>query len=83
MSDETETRRRIHLRDRIACAVANFALNYIASAWYRKMIGGSIRYGLAGAARDAAEDRPAPPWPIDGATYTPLPGDHRGRTTSP
>ena len=33
-------------RDRVAWAVANFALNHIATPWYRTMILGLINYGM-------------------------------------
>jgi hypothetical protein len=49
-------------RDRIAAAICNWTLRHIASERYRKMIGGSIGYGLASAARDDTEKR-EPPWP--------------------
>lgn len=65
-------------RDWLACRIANFALNYIATRRYRDTIGGAISYGLRGAARDEVEGREPPPI----VTY-PAPGDHRGRTTSP
>lgn len=38
------------IRDNIAWAICSFALNYIATEYYRKMIAGSIRYGLMTAA---------------------------------
>lgn len=38
------------LRDRIAWAICNFALNHIATEHYRKMISGSIRLGMMSAA---------------------------------
>lgn len=38
-------------RDVLAMNIANFALNYIATPWYRAMIDGTIRYGLQEAAR--------------------------------
>lgn len=38
-------------RDQLAWMLANFALNYIATRWYRGMIGGSIRLGLENAAK--------------------------------
>lgn len=34
------------LRDDIACAIANFALNYIATQRYRDLIDGAIRLGI-------------------------------------
>lgn len=34
------------LRDDIACAIANFALNYIATPRYRDLIDGAIRLGI-------------------------------------
>ena len=49
-------------RDRIAGALCNWIMRHVASERYRKMIGGSVRYGLAAAARDEAEKR-EPPWP--------------------
>lgn len=41
------------MRNWLAHKIANFALNRIATPWYRDMIGGSILYGLKAAARDA------------------------------
>lgn len=38
-------------RDRLAWRIANFALNEIATPWYRAMIGGSILLGLEEAAK--------------------------------
>lgn len=40
-------------RDRVVCTVCNWLLTHVASERYRKMIGGSIRYGLMAAARDS------------------------------
>jgi hypothetical protein len=45
-------------RDRLAGALCNWILRHVASERYRKMIGGSIRYGLAAAAIDEEEGRP-------------------------
>lgn len=39
-------------RDKVAWAIAQFALNRIATPWYRGMIDGSIRLGLAKAVED-------------------------------
>jgi hypothetical protein len=44
------------LRDRLACWLCNVILNHLATPWYRKMVGGSIRYGLLSAANDAREE---------------------------
>lgn len=41
------------LRDATAWRVANFALNRIATPWYRAMISGSIIYGLDAAVKDS------------------------------
>jgi hypothetical protein len=43
-------------RDWLAWRLANAALR-IATPWYRDMIGGSIRYGMKAAAKDADEER--------------------------
>ncbi len=59
------------LRDRIAAAVCNWVLRHVASERYRKMIGGSVSYGLASAVRDDREGRDAPgPWPAEAARVT-------------
>ena len=52
------------LRDRIAAAVCNWILRHVASERSRKMIGGSVSYGMASAFRDDLEgrDAPAPLW---------------------
>jgi hypothetical protein len=47
-------------RDRAAWAMCNWILEHVATRWYRNWITGAIRYGLAAAARDEAEDRPSP-----------------------
>ncbi len=44
--------RPVHFRDKVAQWLCNVILNHIATPWYRKMIDGAIRYGLAAAARD-------------------------------
>lgn len=44
-------------RDTLAHRIANFALRWIATPWYRGMVDGSIRYGLASAARDSRAER--------------------------
>lgn len=48
------------LRDRVAWAVCGWILRHVATKHYRDWIDGAIRYGMLAAARDAAEDRPAP-----------------------
>ena len=59
------------LRDRIACALCNWVLRHIASDRYRKMIGGSVSFGLASAVRDDREGRDAPgPWQAEAAGVT-------------
>jgi len=59
------------LRDRIACALCNWVLRHIASDRYRKMIGGSVSYGLSSAVRDDREGRDAPgPWQAEAARVT-------------
>lgn len=40
-------------RDGLAVRIANFALNYIATPWYRGMISGSIILGLDTAAKES------------------------------
>jgi hypothetical protein len=45
------------LRDRIAIAVCNWALNHVATDRCRKMISGAIRYGMAAADRDERDLR--------------------------
>lgn len=47
-------------RDRIAVALANSILR-LASKRYRRMVEGTILYGLRSAARDAREGREPPP----------------------
>ena|SRR5579859_6009713 len=51
-------------RDRIAAALCNWIMRHVASERYRKMIGGSVSYGMASALRDELESRepPAPLW---------------------
>lgn len=51
-------------RDRIAAALCNWIMRHVASERYRKMIGGSVSYGMASAFRDDIEgrDAPAPLW---------------------
>lgn len=49
------------LRNRVARALVNAILRTIATKQYRTMITGAITYGLAAAARDELEGRPAPP----------------------
>ena len=49
-------------RDRIAAALCNWILRHVASERYRKMVDGSVRYGLEAAARNEGEWRPRPPW---------------------
>jgi hypothetical protein len=57
----TEPSRRRHAirktsrRDRVAQLLCNWVLNHVATAWYRDMVAGSIRYGLEAAVKD--EDR--------------------------
>ena len=48
-------------RDRIAAALCNWILRHVASERYRKMVDGSVRYGLAAAKRDESAD-PRLPW---------------------
>ncbi len=48
-------------RDRIAAAACNWIMRHIATERYRKMIGGSVSYGLASALRDDLDGRDAPP----------------------
>jgi hypothetical protein len=58
MSGERETTATIHRfarRDRFVGWLANQVMR-LASRKYRTVIGGSIRYGLEAAARDAASD---------------------------
>jgi hypothetical protein len=53
MNDPTPDRSPLgRLRDRIAWAVACFALTVIATPWYSKMIRGLVRYGMAAAAKE-------------------------------
>jgi hypothetical protein len=47
-------------RNRVAIAIANFALNSIATERYRKFIYGSINYGMDSAIRDELEGRESP-----------------------
>jgi hypothetical protein len=47
--------KRLLTRDRFACWICNFALERIASPWYRNMVSGSIRYGLRSAVEDEME----------------------------
>lgn len=55
-----DTSWRGRFRDRLAYRVATFAFEKIATPWYRKMVGGSIRYGLESAVRDERESRAIP-----------------------
>ena len=48
-----DTSRRGRFRDGLAWRIATFALNWIATPWYRAMVGGAINLGL-NAARDEA-----------------------------
>jgi hypothetical protein len=59
-------------RDRIAAALCNWIMRHVASDRYRKMIGGSVSYGMAGAFRDDLEGRGAPPplWDAAAKAYT-------------
>lgn len=41
-------------RNRLACRLANLALDHIATPRYSRLIGGAIRYGVMAAARDTA-----------------------------
>lgn len=50
-------------RDRVAHRLANAAL-LLATPTYRRLIGGSVRYGMAAAVRDVAEGRPSPVKPV-------------------
>ena len=56
---DVEDGMRVLLRDRIAWFLANQVLR-IATPWYRKMIEGSILYGLASATRDEANGTSPP-----------------------
>ena len=47
-------------RDRLAWTAYDWILEHVATRWYRDWITGTIRYGLAAAARDEAEGRPSP-----------------------
>lgn len=47
-------------RDRIAACLCNWIMRHVASEHYRKMIGGSVSYGMASAFRDDMEGRDAP-----------------------
>jgi len=49
---EPDDSRMGRARDRLAWWIANFAMNHIATPWYRGMITGSIRLGLQKAAED-------------------------------
>lgn len=51
------------MRDRLAAALCNFILRTLASEHYRKMVQGSVLYGLASAQRDQAEGRTSPGLP--------------------
>ena len=42
-------------RNVIASSIANFALNHIATPWYRAMIGGSIKLALEAAMKPKEE----------------------------
>ena len=44
-------------RDNLTRVVCNFMLRYVATEWYRKMIEGSILYGLEAARKDARDER--------------------------
>jgi hypothetical protein len=50
-------------RDRLAWAICTWVLRHVATSEYAQFITGINRYGIAAAARDASEDRPAPEWP--------------------
>ena len=56
------------LRDRIAVRICNAVLRVLATEHYRKMVAGSITYGLRAAARD--EQSGALP-PLPESAYTP------------
>lgn len=56
------------VRDRVAYRVACAALR-CASPWYRGMVDGSIRYGLASVQRDVRDNRPAPTGTTDVTIY--------------
>lgn len=43
-------------RDNLARIIASFALDYIATPWYRDMIAGAILVGLEAAAKEANND---------------------------
>lgn len=49
------------LRDRVAWRICCFALKYIASERYCRMIDGAVRYGLMSAAWDSSRTK-AEPW---------------------
>lgn len=44
-------------RDDLTRVVCNFMLRHVATEWYRKMIEGSILYGLEAARKDAYDER--------------------------
>jgi hypothetical protein len=46
------TKRLDNLRDNVAHAIANFALNHIATKRYRDLIDGAIRLGIQTAKED-------------------------------
>lgn len=50
-SIEKDNTRLGKFRDNLAWSIANFALNHIATPWYRAMICGSIELGLDEAAK--------------------------------
>ena len=51
------------LRDRIAVRICNGVMRVLATEHYRKMLAGSVRYGLRAAARDEQSGALPPlPW---------------------
>ena len=56
------------LRDRIAVRVCNAVMRVLATEHYRKMVAGSVEYGLRAAARDEKFGA-LPPLPV--SAYTP------------
>ena len=51
------------LRDRVAVRVCNAVMRVLATEHYRKMLAGSVRYGLRAAARDEQSGALPPlPW---------------------
>lgn len=57
MKYEYDNTRWGKFRDGLAWRIANFALNQIATPWYRAMISGSIRLGLDAAVKESNDER--------------------------